>query len=311
MNTKITLPRRGFTLIELLVVIAIIAILVALLLPAVQQAREAARRSSCKNNLKQLGLAMHNYHDTHSVFPPGQMSNIGQDFPALSTHQTGRSCWFHQILPFLEQGSLYDTISPYMSGAVNVTNGAIGYPNRETLIPTLMCPSDPNRGKTISGQGFQGNYVVCASSARFGLQNTFADTNGIFFVRSSITMGDIVDGTSNTFLAGEVLQSSTSSDHHARYYNTWMGEAFFSGEFGPNTAATDHIWACTADDVIKCGAQPNATAIQAVQYLRSRHAGGAQTALADGSVKFISQNIDTVTMNRLAQRNDRQVVGEF
>lgn len=304
-------PRSGFTLIELLVVIAIIAILVALLLPAVQQAREAARRSSCKNNLKQLAIALHNYHDTHSIFPPGQFSNIGGDFGSLANLQTGRGCWMQQILPFIEQGPLYDGMAPAMAGTLDVGSGALSYPGRESIIEALLCPSDPNRKIMSGGQGFRGNYVVCAGPAEFGLGNGSAiDSKGIFYVRSNRGLRDVVDGTSNTFLAGEVLKGSTTGDFHGRYYNSWMGGVFFSGQFGPNTDELDHIYTCNADATIKCGARPNGS-IQGVQYLRSQHRGGAQVALADGGVRFISENINTTTMRRLAERDDRQSVGEF
>ncbi|HEY4261783.1 MAG TPA: DUF1559 domain-containing protein, partial [Schlesneria sp.] len=152
--------RRGFTLIELLVVIAIIAVLIALLLPAVQQAREAARRTQCKNNLKQIGLAMHNYHDQCNTFPYGCL-NVG------TYHQ--RDTWMQQILPMIEQGSLYNSYQADMSvWVMDVPTGI-----RDKSLAALQCPSDPSSpakgasgGTRSGGDGFQGNYVVCVGKTQ-------------------------------------------------------------------------------------------------------------------------------------------------
>ena len=176
--------KPGFTLVELLVVIAIIGILIALLLPAVQAAREAARRAQCTNHLKQVGLAMHNHHDTHRRFPHGNynfLDHTGYTPPPYGTdtdsgtgsgpHMQDRRCWMHDILPYIEQGPLYDRFQEYME-----TNAsALGFPELDTVIPTLMCPSDPVGPKlhTFWGgigtdtQGFSGNVVVLAGSAYF------------------------------------------------------------------------------------------------------------------------------------------------
>jgi len=148
--------RRGFTLIELLVVIAIIAVLVALLLPAVQQAREAARRSSCKNNLKQLGLAMHNYHDTHRVFPFGYSAVSGM------THR--RQTWFHMILPFLDQAPMYNL---YEQDTTPFVHQMPKDPIAGQVVNSLTCPSDgsaPGFGANGGTTSFQGSYGVAAGS---------------------------------------------------------------------------------------------------------------------------------------------------
>ncbi|MFG0262303.1 MAG: DUF1559 domain-containing protein [Novipirellula sp. JB048] len=152
---------RGFTLVELLVVIAIIGVLVGLLLPAVQAAREAARRMSCSNNLKQLGLAMHNYHDTHQKFPYGYL--------AESDSQTlMRECWYQNLLPFVEQQAYYDqyknafaTYGPSMATQIHQLPAELA----GVVIPAFMCPSDPSgpaHGGGGSDRGFQGSYGVCS-----------------------------------------------------------------------------------------------------------------------------------------------------
>jgi prepilin-type N-terminal cleavage/methylation domain-containing protein len=150
--------RRGFTLIELLVVIAIIAILIGLLLPAVQKVREAAARLKCQNNLKQIGLALHNYHDGNGSFPVGQYNGIEKDPPLWN-----RACWVHFLLPYLEQEALYKIYEANKDGYPGVLNA----PQKETLLPTLICPVDPSSPKTVTHdtnhgrtQGLHVNYVL-------------------------------------------------------------------------------------------------------------------------------------------------------
>ncbi len=207
--------RFAFTLIELLVVIAIIAVLVALLLPAVQQAREAARRSSCKNNLKQIALALHNYHDTHRVFPFGQINNIRTDFGFPS-----RATWALYIYPFIEQANLYEQFSNEFE-----IKRSDQFTGRNTIIPSLTCPSDPYAGK-IGASGFQGNYVACAGSGEFGDTGDALRLDGMFHIRSSTRMADVVDGSSNTLFLSEVLQkppviTGINRDLTASYFFGW------------------------------------------------------------------------------------------
>ncbi|HSG72209.1 MAG TPA: DUF1559 domain-containing protein, partial [Planctomycetaceae bacterium] len=193
---------RGFTLIELLVVIAIIAILVALLLPAVQQAREAARRTSCKNNLKQLVLALHNYESSHGVFPPGSLG-----YPYVwSAHA--------QLLPYVEQSSLKDLLNydvpplnAFNSGSFDATSVGRNDDAARQWLPLLTCPSDRD---AVSGSIYGGiSYPACAGSGTNGPgtadDGSINNADGIIYTRSSNTFKDVIDGTSNTVAFGEHL----------------------------------------------------------------------------------------------------------
>ncbi|MBL4885338.1 MAG: DUF1559 domain-containing protein [Planctomycetaceae bacterium] len=201
MSLRVRSKRHGFTLIELLVVIAIIAILVALLLPAVQQAREAARRSSCKNNLKQLGVALHNYHDTHSTFPGNEVGCV--------SHQNGsgaRNCWegwsgLAMLLPFVEQAPLYDRLD-FNTYWYATQNGSQNNALSRTVITTFQCPSEPGSGAKFSASSGPTSYALSAGPASGW---SIKPPPGLFSRESSVRMRDIVDGTSNTVAAGEVV----------------------------------------------------------------------------------------------------------
>jgi len=200
--------KRGFTLIELLVVIAIIAVLVALLLPAVQQAREAARRSSCKNNLKQLGLALHNYHDTHTVFPPGWVLPCADTEP---NHRfIGRNpSWGFYILPMLEQSQIYN-LQDFQMGSANCggSAGILDAPNATNRmneeLPAFSCPSDIKPSRNPDGFGTASYVANRGTDNRDGQDSSVGIQNGMFWTNSSTKMRDITDGTSNTFMVGEV-----------------------------------------------------------------------------------------------------------
>ena len=195
--------RRGFTLIELLVVIAIIAILIALLLPAVQQAREAARRSQCQNNLKQIGLGLHNYHDTHKVFPPGVITDTGW-------------AWGTMILPFVDQANLYNTMAP--GGIMDLSN-ATQLANAQTVLNVYLCPSDPwgspqkntNYAITITPPGGSAatynigmsNYTGASGTSLGNCEAVSSMGTGILTINSNIKVRDVTDGASNTMLVGE------------------------------------------------------------------------------------------------------------
>lgn len=307
------LPRRAFTLIELLVVIAIIAVLIALLLPAVQQAREAARRSQCKNNLKQLGLAMLNYHDTHRAYA----ANYAQR-PSGGSGQTiadtGRS-WLMFILPYIDNANLYNQINfngPLVGNTVNTTVA-------QTIVPTYLCPSDAdNQGKMgnrsdVSAIWAVNNYkAVAGSNWASGLAgwNPVKTTggknanqtdglnlgNGILCsnqtnVNPPTRIRDILDGTTNTLMIGECLPDWTS---WAWWYN-------------PN--AVTATCAIPLNQVLKVaknqGDWPNNYAFF------SRHSGGGHFALCDGSVRFVTENINLNTYRALATISAGETTGDY
>jgi len=208
MNRKSFLHRKpegGFTLIELLVVIAIIAILVALLLPAVQQAREAARRSSCKNNLKQFGLAIHNYHDTHGVFPQG---DYGSRYDSCGGNCAWRGFSTHaMVLPFMEQAPLYDQLDFNLMYNQGVNGTAI-----RAKIPAYQCPSDV----AYLGNSPGVNYVVSAGPTTFwggAPGRPISEQMGMFNMGRKVSFRDLKDGTSNTIAASEALHGDNSGTY--------------------------------------------------------------------------------------------------
>ena len=306
----------GFTLIELLVVIAIIAVLIALLLPAVQQAREAARRSQCQNNLKQFGLALHNYHDVSLVFHYGY--RYGN-----STHNIARirETWFHPTLPFLEQENMYEeyvaahTAQQIATGSSTMLHHTEGFaPDLVAIkLPVATCPSDPN--SPGDNRGFQGNYAACTGNDHLGAygQRT-ARMNGIFYFQSKTDMGDIADGTSNTLLLAETLVRPGTSNVWGEPGSYWNGGAWGSYGFttfeGPNSPLPDQNYTCRTEDYhlapcVTVNRDP------AYNFARSAHTGGAMVLLADGSVTFVSENINRTTWHALGTRNGGEVVGEF
>jgi prepilin-type N-terminal cleavage/methylation domain-containing protein/prepilin-type processing-associated H-X9-DG protein len=295
----------GFTLIELLVVIAIIAILIGLLIPAVQKVREAANRTQCQNNQKQIGLALMVYHDANQQFPPGQLNAIGTN---NSTNGYIRQCWETPLLPYLEQGNLLAVINQYQGsyytcnilGVAVVPSGS----GVETKIKTFMCPSDPFAGKNITygaatpttsgGQGFHGNYVLCAGNTYFGKNGASAiavPNAGMFYPLSESKIASVLDGTSNTLMCSEILLSPdiTNHDLRGRYYNTWQGNVLFSTLYPPNTSAPDVDDYCQTIPTAPCTATVPTTGY--IQSARSDHLGGINVLMADGSVHFVSNNV--------------------
>lgn len=270
--------RRGFTLIELLVVIAIIAVLVSMLLPAVQQAREAARRAQCKNNLKQIGIALHNYHSSHNVFPPGYVA--GAVYPATSNGWG----WCAQLLPQLDQGPLYNAINFQLP----VENSA-NLPRLSTNLPGMLCPSDQTGTGQFSISDAGGTVLIPAAAASsyaatVGDDACEADAltgNGVFYRNSRTRIADIVDGTTNTVLVGERAFGYVNG--------TWSG--------APNnavvTAGILNPWKfATATSPVFVQVHNNWINIMTdsdggLDDFSSLHTGGVQLLFADGSVRFI------------------------
>jgi prepilin-type N-terminal cleavage/methylation domain-containing protein len=307
--------RRGFTLIELLVVIAIIAVLIALLLPAVQQAREAARRTQCKNSLKQIGLAMHNYHDTFGSFPPGYITK--QDcnasaaaWPACNQGELGLWSWGASILPFVEQGNLTNllqigTISLDQALAIPAARAAL-----QTPLPVYLCPSDPGPSLndyasptdqydfrvtpdgTTMVQIARSNYVMMANAWDSTTPPVYAaqygKPHGMGSANSSVRIGAVTDGTSNTILVGERSYMYKQANK--------VGGANALG-FSAATNLQNASYARKGNGMAAIGITYNGiNAIVGgehdVRGFSSNHVGGAQFLLADGSVHFISENID-------------------
>jgi len=289
---------KGFTLIELLVVIAIIAVLIALLLPAVQQAREAARRSECKNKLKQLGLALHNYHDTHLTMPMGQRG--WKAGPARMTY-------VHALLPFIDQAPYFALIQTRVDTS---TTSSYSWPEINQVLTAFTCPSDPGSGK-VGNEGFHGNYLSCAGSTDF--TSDLKRYNGVMYFLSSVRMRDITDGTSNTLFVGEILANKDKADRRGRYWSAYDGNTLFSTLNPPNSTVGDVNYQCIAGPLMPCqaGSEVAGDKSTTINSLRSQHVGGVQALLGDGSVRFFSNNINLSTWQYLGSKADGKVLGEF
>ncbi|MDB5389741.1 MAG: putative major pilin subunit [Planctomycetaceae bacterium] len=308
--------RVGFTLIELLVVIAIIAVLIALLLPAVQQAREAARRSQCKNNLKQLGLALHNYHDSMRSLPPAHIGRCAT--PLLNA--TGLT----MLLPYIDQAPLYALYNSKGSASTYVSTGVAAATDDpttngnavvvKTKINVFNCPSD------------SGSDVIAATGANYGISatntgNGGAKTNYDFLTTSPITscevwsslattrkcmfgdnsnanFKDVTDGTSNTIMMGETTKTVYNGGTNAWGYRGWVMVGLNIVDYPLN------VWTYTG-----ITAQPGR--LGSWSYAGSLHVGGAHFVFGDGAVRFLSENIDSTMRGRYALIQDGQVVDGF
>ena len=289
-------PRRrpGFTLIELLVVIAIIAILIALLLPAVQQAREAARRTQCKNNMAQLGLAIHNYDMSFETLPPGTVHGSG---PIENVPKGYHMSWLVQQLPMIEQAQVFR--------AVDFSQGAYGPANmevRKVRIATLMCPSDYSFRYEVKGVGtvFASSYAACFSGDDTPISN---DGNGLMFLNSSVRFREIRDGTSNTILFGEKINPRDTDDLG------WMSgtSATLRNAGVPINGGWDVV-----NYFSRVDKQPTkAPSTTATGGFSSQHASGAHFMLADGSARFVNDTIDKDVFSCLGNRQDLKLISDF
>ena len=320
--------RRAFTLIELLVVIAIIAILIALMLPAVQQAREAARRSTCKNNLKQLGLAMHNYHDVHRFLPFG--SNPGNH--GLRQALT----WRFDILPHMDQAPLFNQMSEHSRVDLVYWLGANSAPFtgsevfHNTVLPAYICPSETsdyviggnqNGGDSttpyvaaissyvasagtcwISGSppmaaagiSTVGGYYYCSTVKGDGM---FSHGSADYGTMLCLNLRAVTDGTSNTLLLGEKTVQPARSGCGA-------------GVVGTNFAAWLCQWGAVSSVAHGINFPCRGSWTTGIQF-GSRHEGGAHFTMVDGSVHFISENIAWSVLKALSTRAGDELVGEF
>ena len=307
-------PRSvGFTLIELLVVIAIIAVLIALLLPAVQQAREAARRSQCKNNLKQIGLAMHNYHDTANRFPPGSY------VPGHSTN-----AWA-SILPYADQAPLYSKLVFNQGWSWIGQSG--GGPNAVAVdgvkIPYMICPSSPlpdtykdngGNNRTLAAPSYVMIGGAISDPSTFTGSAGLVSIGGIFFQNSSIGFRDITDGTTNVMMISETSNfAKNSAGTPVDIRSGDSGGGMWIGD--PNTWNSGDA-RCYNRTVIRYAfnsgaSQANVGGSQCNSPLNSAHVGGVHALLCDGSVRFLSDNANIATMMNLALRSDGNVLGEM
>jgi len=331
--------RRGFTLIELLVVIAIIAILIALLLPAVQQAREAARRSQCKNHMKQVGLALHNYHDAYTVFPIGTGSAGG----ASSGYGLGN--WKYRILPFMDQMAMFNSPSNVtfrLSASAPNANHALWESFR---VPAYHCPSSPQPWTSTSSQCGSNPCLETETHDYVGIMGAHPDpagrgypavrtpltsygyiySSGMLLGSESRAFRDCTDGTSNTIMVGEQA-GNTRDKTKSNYMSGWScghncNESV--ARINANRTSGDSCnsscnWPMRTSLAVINGS-PNLTG--SVSYgtstthahipLKSYHVGGVHILLADGSVRFLGDNTDALTCRRLAVRDDGQVLGEY
>jgi prepilin-type N-terminal cleavage/methylation domain-containing protein len=317
--------RRAFTLIELLVVIAIIAILIALLLPAVQQAREAARRTQCKNNMKQLGLSLHNYHDVFNMFPFGTSAGALKNVTGLV-----------MLLPYFDQAPLYNSLNMQLPmGKWNNNSGtplAVLPPAQNLLaartkLAALLCPSDDGRAyqsddptyygcdtanisyKTTYGFSVTQNPGVAYATSLWS--NESQQARGMFGPESNTNMRDIKDGTSNT-----VAMSETTLNVYNGIGQTWSCVGHVSG------ASVYFAYAGTGNGKLNDWKTPPAWLTWATDQNipgtsiswanpASTHTGGLHVLMGDGTVRFLSENISYVTVNRLGFISDGQPVGEF
>ncbi len=356
--------QHGFTLIELLVVIAIIAILIALLLPAVQQAREAARRSTCKNNLKQIGLALHNYAETYKAFPPGTIAsgekNTAADIVAgVNDTALNHTGWIF-LLPYIDQAPLYErwnfniASGPLVRNSITAVKG--GWPNAnsplvQTKIPVYMCPSDESDATLVVRTGSpdaydanhaRSNYLFCAgghgngwtggrpwgvynaSSSNLPDGRTRIQYQGMFGHEQSAKIRDLRDGASNTIAVCETITKVSSrisvfGRASNDYTAIWGGHRLY-GTFAVNHPNIDANHVNNVRYMINgprnivgmTGVTVTADDVRVhVAVTSSLHPGGAHVLLGDGSVRFLSENIDRNNYFLLTRIHDGETVSQF
>jgi len=303
------LATRGWTLIELLVVIAIIAVLIALLLPAVQQAREAARRTHCKTQLLQISVALQNYHDAHGSLPPGVVNDSG---PVRNEPKGYHHGWYTLLLPYLDERPVFTKVDR-SAGIYEDANATA----RGVVIPILLCPSDPAARLSVSGAALT-NYAGVHHPVEAPIDAT---NHGVLFLNSRVRQEDVPDGLSHTLFVGEFKRSAgdlgwasgtrASLRNGGSAINTTPGGSPYYND--PNAAAQagqpSTPLSVRYDDAVP-EASLSDPALQ-VGGFGSHHVGGCHYALGDGSVRFISQNMNPEVYEHLLDRADGAVTGEF
>ncbi len=327
--------RAAFTLVELLVVIAIIGVLVALLLPAVQAAREAARRSQCSNNLKQLGIGMHNFHDTHNQFPKNFYQSGANAWESLSAH--------YKILPYIEQNNLYESID------ANFTNwGLVSGTYLKAKIKTFICPSAPPAPSSGSWSGPGSNYGWCSGSSVVTNWGSESEINGMIITLKERKMAEVTDGLSNTIMAGEFLSGTGTTDTTK---GRFPYDIFYTSDGDINGVADKNFPTMSELDTIGAKAKNSPTGVRGnngtlwgwypaaqssfntaappnwrwpslggnccpggahdwgrgIIPARAMHPAGVNVGMGDGSVRFVPSTVDLLTYQRLGNRNDGQV----
>lgn len=308
--------RGAFTLVELLVVITIIGILIALLLPAVQAAREAARRMRCANGLKQIGLALHNYHSAHRVFPPGAITRLAVSACPLVGNETNDpgAPWSVLIAPFMEDTAQFEKYDFRKSFAdLHWTTGAGNWRVQFQHNPKYHCPSDPNSTPGACNT----NYFACQGGGVTPMCRATGDSgrvffqNGIFFNNSSVRLADITDGSSNVFLVGETKYcpckgSAVSPDA----YVSWDSglRVYADASMSYTTVLCAAMEQINSSNIDPAKAYP---ATVSTRTFGSNHPGGCHFAMADASVHFLSQTIDLQLYRELGIRDDNLPVQGF
>ncbi|WP_165250487.1 DUF1559 domain-containing protein [Paludisphaera soli] len=321
--------RRGFTLIELLVVIAIIAVLIALLLPAVQAAREAARRMQCTNNLKQLGLAMHNYHDSLGRFPFGAIV-LPANHPLVVANITRQGHYRYsalsQLTPFLEQSSVHNALN--FQVAIQDATSVLAPQNTSiytTAVAIFVCPSDAGRERVLPTFA-SSSYMACSgtgvATGGFGLRSAGGTPDGAIYFNSTTTLADVVDGSSNTVLMSETIigdgaassavpgdpstvaklvsggspvytplseaECAAATSYYRQRNTAWIHGDYQRGLYTHYMTPNSKVHDCLRQQY------------HGWKAARSRHPGGANALIADGSVRFFKDSIDLATWRGLA-----------